>query len=107
MKRFLINVYTNWCGEDQTFCAYANDDSELDDIANNLSYENFSSFSGLEGILEELFPDVEEYTDEMYDTAARIEGEYYGHNIEEWDESRDEEEWDWYDLVYDEREKNA
>ena len=103
MKRFLINVYTNWCGEDNDFSAIANDESELRNIASNLAYDNFTSFTGFEGILEELFPEVEEgeYTEEQTDEAIDSESEYYGYTIEEWDETRPEEEWDWYELIYD------
>lgn len=103
MKRWLIEVGTNWCGEDNTFSAYADNELELADIIDQKAYENFNDYSGLIGILEELFPDVEEYTEEMEIEASRVEHEYYYGNCEEWDESRPEEEWDWYDCVYDGR----
>lgn len=104
MKRFLINCITNWCGEENTFSAYAENQQDLEDIAENAAYENFNEFSGFHGILEDLFPEVEDYDDSMEDAAAAVEGEYYSYSIEEWDEERDEEEWKWYDLIHDARE---
>ena len=102
MSRFLIECYTNWCGEDNTFSAIANTEIELEDTAAMLSYENFSSFDGIEAILEELFPDAEgKYTDSEIDKAVSVKEDYYGYTIREWDETRPEEEWDWYELVYD------
>lgn len=103
MPRFLINVWTEWCGMDQTYAAIANDEAELLCLASELAYENFSTFDCFTTLLEDNFPEVEdgEYTDEMQEEMAEIEGEYYGSDIEPWDETRPEEEWDWYELVYD------
>ena len=104
MKRFLLNVGTNWYGEDNTYAVYAESEDELYDLLDELAYENFLNFGGLEKIIEELYPDVkeEEYTEEMYNEAANIEHEYYYGTIEEWDETRSEEEWDDYPLIPDE-----
>lgn len=44
MKRFLIHVDTNWCGEEDTFRAVAESEIELWDIAEQLAYDNFYSF---------------------------------------------------------------
>ena len=101
MKRFLLNVSTEWCGEENTYAAYAKSEDELYELLDELAYENFLEFGGLENILKELFPDVEpeDYTDEMYEEAAKIKGEYYYSDIEEWDETRSEEEWNDYELV--------
>ena len=103
MKKFLINVYTSWCGEDNTYSAIADNDSQLLDKAQDLAYNNFIDFGGFEAVLNELFPVVvnEEYSDEKRDEAADNELDYYAFTIEEWDETRPKEEWDWYDLVYD------
>lgn len=107
MKRFLLEVSTNWCGEDNTYSAYAETEQELVDILSEKAYENFSDFGGFDMILEELFPEVEdnEYTEEMIHEAGEVEGEYYFGHIVEWDEERDDEEWGDYDLVYDGRTK--
>lgn len=103
MKRFLINVYTNWCGEDNTFSAIAEDieSSGLIQAAEEASYNNFNEYGGIDGIMEELYPEALYYTSAMYDEALSIEKNYYGYEIEEWDDERDEEEWSWYELVYD------
>lgn len=108
MKRFLLNVSTEWCGQDNTYAAYAKSEDELYELLDELAYENFLDFGGLENILKELFPDVqpEDYTDEMYEEAAEIEGEYYYSDIEEWDETRSEEEWNEYELVRDNEEED-
>lgn len=103
MKRFLIEVNTAWCGEDNTYAAYAETESELWETVDTAAYDNFMSFHCPENILKELFPDVEEYTDEMRTEAAEEEGNYYSGTIIEWDESRPEEEWEWYELIYDGR----
>ena len=101
MKRFLLNVSTEWCGEENTYAAYAKSEDELYELLDELAYENFLEFGGSDKVLKELFPDVEpeDYTDEMYEEAAKIGGEYYYGNIEEWDETRSEEEWNDYELV--------
>ena len=104
-KRFLINCDTSWCGENETFSAIAEDKNELKSVAQEAAWENFNNYpqSGLEGILSELFPDVEDedYSDEQMEEATEHEEEYYSYYIKEWDETRDEEEWNWYDLIYD------
>ena len=105
MKRWLINVETNWCGMDNTYSAYAESEIDLYETAHQVAYENFDSFDCFNYILEELFPEVEDgkYTEEMQEAAGEIEGDYYSYYIQPWDESRKEEEWNWYDCVYDGR----
>lgn len=102
-KKFLIHLETNWCGEWQDYTAIAEDESNLIDLAGRLAYENFESFDGFNAILEELYgdPDEEtgEYTDEQIDDAAQDEGSYYSYEITEWD--KPDEEWSWYELIYD------
>lgn len=107
MKRFLINTYTDWCGEELEFSAIAESDSdpELCAKAQEAAYSSFIDFGGLENILESMFPYDEDYTDEQLEEASKKEDEYYGYIIEEWDETRNEEEWDWYELIYDANEK--
>lgn len=100
-KKFLIQVTTNWYGMDQTYAAIAEDESDLEKLAEELAFNNFSDFDCMSDILEELFPNVEygEYSDDQRDEAAGIEGEYYGYTIEEYEDP--EEEWEWYEIVYD------
>lgn len=43
MKRFLIHVSTHWCGEEDTFRAVAESESDLWDLAEQLAYDNFYS----------------------------------------------------------------
>ena len=102
MKRWLITCDTSWCGTETIYSAIANTQEELIDIAEELSYENFNDLGGgFDSVLEELFPDEEEYTEEMENEAMDKEHEFYSVVISEWD--LPEEEWDWYDCVYDGR----
>ena len=68
MKRFLIHVDTNWCGEEDTFRAVAESEIELWDIAEQLAYDNFYSFGHDQDIAEECEDDEEwnEYSGEIY-----------------------------------------
>lgn len=102
MKRWLITCDTSWCGTETIYSAIANTQEELIDIAEELSYENFNDLGGgFNSVLEELFPDEEEYTEEMENEAMDKEHEFYSVVISEW--NLPEEEWDWYDCVYDGR----
>jgi len=93
MPRFLIHVTTEWCGMDQDYAAIANDEKELESTAELLAYDNFNDFDLLEQIMED--NNIDE------DAAIEIEHDYYGYSIEEWDESLPEEQWGWYELIYD------
>lgn len=53
MKRFLIHVSTYWCGIDDTFRAVAESEMELWDLAEQLAYDNFQSYSCENDIAEE------------------------------------------------------
>ena len=106
MKRFLINCHTAWCGESQTFSAYAESDSDkdLNNAVESAAYDNFNSYSGtgFEGVGDE-----SELTEEQLEKAYAAESKFYGFSIEEWDETNDESEWEWHELIYDRREKDA
>lgn len=53
MKRFLIHVSTYWCGMDNTFRAVAESEMDLWDLAEQLAYDNFQSYSCENDIAEE------------------------------------------------------
>ena len=53
MKRFLIHVSAYWCGMDDTFRAVAESEMELWDLAEQLAYDNFQSYSCENYIAEE------------------------------------------------------
>ena len=101
-KKYLLTVHTNWCGEDATYGVITDneDDPDLMESAQILAYDNFESFDGSSAILEELFPEVEdnEYSEDQYEEAVSVECEYYGWSLIEFE--GDEEEWSWYDLVF-------
>lgn len=97
MKRFLIHVSTNWCGMNDTFRAIAENDYELDKIADQLAYENFRSYCSDEDIAEECGYDPEKMTDEDWDELweQTDESDYYSYSIEEFQDN--EEEWNSYE----------
>lgn len=104
-KKYILNVYTNWCGEYNNFSAIVDDEhmNGFENIANLKAYDNFYDFDGPNSVLEDLFPEhdyEENYSDEELDEAEQREGEYYGYTIEEYNEDSHGE-WDWYDLIYD------
>jgi hypothetical protein len=111
MKRFLIICETNWCGEEQTYSAWAENDSEpqFQEAVQSAAYDNFTAYpgTGFTAVIDEMFgtENEEDLTKNQLEEAYEAESEYYNSTIEEWDETRDEEEWDWYELIYDGREK--
>ena len=104
IKKYLVELTTNWCGMDQTYRAYADSDmnSDLLDTAEAAAYENFADFDCINDVAEELGYDVDEMTDEDWDEVNQHEHEYYGFTIEEFTGS--DEEWDWYETLFDQRE---
>lgn len=96
MKRFLIHVSTEWCGMDDTFRAMAENDYELEEIADQLAYENFQSYSCERDIAEEFGYDPDDMEDEDWDKLweQTSESDYYSHTIEEF--VGDDEEWSSY-----------
>lgn len=105
MKKFIIEVTTNWCGEGNQYGAYAKCQEDIEDIAQMTAWENFIGFSGIEGILEELFPEVEdeEYTDEQRSEAEERESEYFSYTIREVDGKDDEETFGYLEIIWDAR----
>lgn len=97
-KKFIIKVDTNWCGEDNSFAAIAEKESELYDITDELSFSNFSDFGGITAIAEELFG-TDDPSDEQLEEIYKVETEYYSSEIEEWDEEQHGE-FESYELVY-------
>lgn len=96
MKRFLIHVDTNWCGEEDTFRAVAESEIELWDIAEQLAYDNFYSFGHDQDIAEEEGYDPDEMEDSDWDKLWETvdESQYYSFTIEEFE--GDDEEWEEY-----------
>ncbi len=102
MKKWLIKVDTNWAGTDKDYVAIAETEYELWPIAEEKAYENFIDVNGMDMILDELFPDQEEYTDEMFEEATTLESEYYDAFIEEFNGT--DEQFNQYELIYGEEE---
>ena len=109
VRKVIVDMYTNWCGEENSFSAIICDEcnSEFEEICQQQSYENFSSFGGFDQMMEDEFGEPNEdgeYTDEQINEGYTLEGSYYGFNITDYDPDVHGE-WDWYDLVYDCTEK--
>lgn len=95
MKRFLIHVSTYWCGMDDTFRAVAESEMELWDLAEQLAYDNFQSYSCENDIAEGEGYDPDEMEESDWDELwSRVdESTYYSFSIEE---CEDDEEWNEY-----------
>jgi hypothetical protein len=102
MSRFLIHITTAWCEEENIFAAIAENDGDpkLLNKLDELAYDNFLNGDGINEMYQKEFPDIdlEDLTGEYKESID--ESNYYGGYIEEWDESRPEEEWEWYELAY-------
>lgn len=105
MKRFLIICDTAWCGTQETYAAYAPSewDNDLMAAADLAAFDNFCESEGPLYVLEELFPDTDDYTDEQLDEAADVEESYYSVIIEEYYGT--DEDFEDYKLILDKREK--
>lgn len=72
MKRFLIHVSTYWCGMDDTFRAVAESEMELWDLAKQLAYDNFQSYSCENDIAEEEGYDPDEMEESDWDELWKV-----------------------------------
>jgi len=102
-NKYIIHVETAWCGEYNDYAAIAEDEIDLLNLAEELSYNNFADFSGFEQVLSDLFAEQleegEDYTDEMISIAENQEYDYYSSSISLFEGT--DEEWEDYELVYD------
>ena len=97
-KRFLIHVSTNWCGMDQIYPAIAENESDLEELAEQLAQENFESFDLWTDVAEELGYDPNEMTDEDWDDVLDHSiWDYCSYHIDEFNEDED----DWNNYVHD------
>lgn len=97
MKRFLITCDTYWCGTETIYRAEANSELELEDIAEQLAYDNFYEYFDEKDIFDAEGYSYDEMTnaeiEEAYDYID--ESGYYWSNIEEFDGT--DEEWENYE----------
>ena len=106
-KKFLITVETSWADSKEVYSAIAEEEDELWELGEELSYSNFIESGGDESILIEMYPNNEgEYSEEELDLAYEEYGNNYWFIIEEIDEENSEqlEKFDNSELVYDCRE---
>lgn len=105
-KKYILHVSTNWCGEDQDYAIIKDENSNIDDFCQNIAWENFTEFEGIDAILEELFPEAEgDYTEEQRSEAEDKEEDYYTWSLDEFNEDG-ETKWEWFELILDESSKN-
>lgn len=91
MKKFIIKVDTDWLGTEEYYSAVAESASKLEELAQELAYENLHSFNYIEWIAQDLFNDYDEITDEMMEEIYECEGEYCSYIIEEVDEENEDQ----------------
>lgn len=100
-KKYILHVETAWCGEYNDYGIIKDENSDISSFCEMTAYDNFNDFGGHDAILETLFPDEEEYTEEQVEQADAVENEYYSWSLDEFDENGDSE-WEWYEVIYDE-----
>ena len=93
MKRYVIHCKTSWCGMDQDYGAEAESELDLDDTAEELSYDNWESYGGPQLHAELMGYNVDHMDDEDWDRVYDdiSENPSYSYSIEEF--SGTEEEW--------------
>lgn len=83
MKKFIIKLGTDWCGEDNSVAAIAPDEYTLDEIANELAYENFESYNHFEDICQELELNSDDMSPKDWETYYDNELNFYYYIIKE------------------------
>lgn len=91
MKKFIIKVDTYWCGTEEYYSVEAESKEDLEELAQQLAYENLHSFDYIEWIAQDLFSDYDEITDEMMEEIYESESEYCTYTIEEVDEENEDQ----------------
>lgn len=99
MKRFIINVITNWCGMNQDYAAYAEKESDLREIAQELAENNYESYNLDNDVAESNGYNPEEMTDGDWDRLWEDvdRNDYFDYYIDEF--SGSDKDWEMYDLV--------
>lgn len=100
MKRWIITVSTDWCGEENSYRIEAESESDIYELADELAYDNWEQYCHLTDIAEELNYDVENMTEEDWDDVwdQIYENPSWYSSIEEFEGS--EEEWNNYEPAY-------
>ena len=62
VRKVILHLYTNWCGEDQDYTAIICDECESDfeNEAQRLAYENFQDFDGFNQMMKDEFGEPDE-----------------------------------------------
>ena len=106
-KRYILEVSTHWCGEDQQYGVITDSECNKDLISMGemLAYDNYSSFGGYEEVLNDLFPEGPEdgvdYSEEQHTEANEAESGYYDWGLSEFEGT--DEEFKEYELIFDYR----
>ena len=90
MERKVIIIKTIWSEVDSIlgleFDPEIYDEADLYEESDMLGYDIFCDDGGVDRIVSDLFPDVEAYTDKMYDEAYNIESDYWSSELVDYDE---------------------
>lgn len=96
MKRFLINVSTDWCGEENQFRAVAENAEELEELGYELACDNLESYGHDSDMAEYLGYNLEEMNDvdwnDFYNEYSP--SDFCDYSIEEF--TGTDEEWEEY-----------
>jgi hypothetical protein len=75
MNKYILETYTDWSGMESRYAAYAEDESDLWEIADTLAYDNFIEKGGPEHLLMDLFPNLE--VGQIGELSEEQEAKYY------------------------------
>ncbi len=94
MKRFVINLDTNWCGESGSFRVVAENAEELEQLGYELAYENLQSYGHDYDMAENEGYEIADMTDDDWDKFYEnlSYSDYCDYSIEEFEGS--DEEWE-------------
>ena len=87
--KYIINVSTNWAGEENTYKTDC-DPKEIEDLCEELAYENFETFGGFNSIARDHDLDPLDLTEEQEDMIAEMESDYYFSSYEEFNGTDEE-----------------
>lgn len=98
LTKFIITCDTVWCGTESQFRALAESELELEGLAEELAFDNYSSFIDVQDLIEDLGYDIDDLSEEIESILDSVdETNYYDWKIEE---CTDDEEWNSFEDDY-------
>ena len=97
MKKFLIYVSTDWCGEENSYRTEAESEYDIEYLADEIAFDNWSQYNHVQDVAEELGYDIESMDDTDWDNLwdQVYENPSWYSFIEEFEGT--EEEWNSYE----------